>query len=308
MNCLFCTRIQVLLQSDVTNRLGRGRCVASGDWMKDPGLRSVSLEARGLWMDMLCLLFESGRRGYLQHATGKPVSPEQLARMTGSSAEQVSRLLRELEDSGVFSRTEHGRIYSRRMIRDERKRAACSEAGKKGGGNPGAIGLPLGVLTIINESRWADSFNPVLVGVFEGFALAAQRGARAIRDVVAYFSLASRHARKLRKIQQRIEVAAMEAFRCLEEAARLKIDEAGMEMLAKCNREIVEMMAREYRDFPVGVLREVLEKVRPAVITAATPRTSLAIADSVSDVVDRLCVNGVDVRHRGRENVSQEII
>ena len=107
-----------------------------GDWMKDPGLRSVSLEARGLWIDMLCLLFESVRRGYLQHATGKPVSPEQLARMTGGSAEQVSRLLRELEDSGVFSRTEHGTIYSRRMIRDERKRAACSEAGKKGGGNP----------------------------------------------------------------------------------------------------------------------------------------------------------------------------
>ncbi len=107
-----------------------------GDWMKDPGLRSVSLEARGLWIDMLCLLFESGRRGYLQHATGKPVTNEQLARMTGGSAEQVSRLLRELEDSGVFSRTEHGTIYSRRLIRDERKRAACSDAGKKGGGNP----------------------------------------------------------------------------------------------------------------------------------------------------------------------------
>jgi hypothetical protein len=67
--------------------------------------------------------------------TGKPVSDEQLARMTGCSPEQVSHLLRELEDSGVFSRTEHGTIYSRRMIRDERKRRACSEAGKKGG-NP----------------------------------------------------------------------------------------------------------------------------------------------------------------------------
>jgi hypothetical protein len=43
--------------------------------------------------------------------TGKPVSDEQLARMTGSSSGQVSRLLQELEDSGVFSRTEHGMIY-----------------------------------------------------------------------------------------------------------------------------------------------------------------------------------------------------
>jgi hypothetical protein len=50
------------------------------DWMKDPGLRSVSLEARGLWIDILCLIFESGRRGYLQHATGKAVSGEQLPR------------------------------------------------------------------------------------------------------------------------------------------------------------------------------------------------------------------------------------
>ena len=33
------------------------------DWMKDPALRSVSLEARGLWMDMLCLLFESVAQG-----------------------------------------------------------------------------------------------------------------------------------------------------------------------------------------------------------------------------------------------------
>ena len=106
-----------------------------GDWMKDPSLRSVSLEARGLWIDMLCLLFESGRRGYLQHRTGKPVTEEQLARMTGCSAEQVSPLLRELEDSGVFSRTEHGTVYSRRMVKDEQVRQARIAAGKQGG-NP----------------------------------------------------------------------------------------------------------------------------------------------------------------------------
>ncbi len=110
-----------------------------GDWMKDPSLRSVSLEARGLWIDMLCLLFESGRRGYLQHATGKPVTEEQLARMTGCSAKQVSRLLQELENSGVFSRTEHGTIYSRRMVKDEQVRQAKIAAGKLGG-NPQIVG------------------------------------------------------------------------------------------------------------------------------------------------------------------------
>lgn len=106
-----------------------------GDWMKDPALRAVSLAARGLWMDTLCLMFESARRGYLQHATGKPVTHEQLARMTGCSAEEASRLLQELEDSGVFSRTEHGVIFSKRMVRDELRRQTNRENGSKGG-NP----------------------------------------------------------------------------------------------------------------------------------------------------------------------------
>lgn len=107
-----------------------------GDWMKDPALRSVSISARGLWTDMLCLMFESDRRGYLQHATGKVVTAEQLARMTGCSTDDVSRLLQELNDSGVSASTEHGVIYSRRMVRDERKRQLCSDAAKRGGGSP----------------------------------------------------------------------------------------------------------------------------------------------------------------------------
>ncbi len=107
-----------------------------GDWLKDPAVRSVSLAARGLWTDMLCLMHEGDRRGFLQHATGKPVTAEQLARMTGCSTDEVSRLLQELSDSGVFSCTDHGVIYSRRIVRDERKRQLCAEAGKRGGGNP----------------------------------------------------------------------------------------------------------------------------------------------------------------------------
>ena len=103
-----------------------------GDWLKDPAVRSVSLAARGLWIDMLCLMHESSRRGYLQHETGGPVLPEQLARMAGCDTAQVESLLSELESVGVFSRAERGVIYSRRMSRDEAIRAVRSEAGKLG--------------------------------------------------------------------------------------------------------------------------------------------------------------------------------
>lgn len=92
-----------------------------GDWMKDPALRSVSYAARGLWMDMLSLMFENDRRGYLQ-VNGKPVNAAQLARMTGGATDEVSHCLQELENSGVYSSTDDGTIFSRRIVRDERQR------------------------------------------------------------------------------------------------------------------------------------------------------------------------------------------
>jgi hypothetical protein len=106
-----------------------------GDWMKDPALRSCASAARGLWMDMLCLMSEVGHRGYLQTPAGRPVSVEQLARMVGSTPVEVRDLLIELEDAGVFSRTADGVIYSRRMVRDEGKRQRAKEFGQRGG-NP----------------------------------------------------------------------------------------------------------------------------------------------------------------------------
>jgi hypothetical protein len=106
------------------------------DWLADPAVRACSVAARGLWMDMLSLMHLSARRGYLLAASGTPLTPEQLARLTGCSAEEVSRLLAELQSSGVFSCTDDGTIFSRRMVRDEGKREKCSSAGRKGGGNP----------------------------------------------------------------------------------------------------------------------------------------------------------------------------
>lgn len=107
------------------------------DWLTDPALRSVSSGARGLWMDMLCLMWECVPRGYLQTPTGIPYSTEMICRATGNiSKDEVVGWLQELADSGVSSLSGTGVLYSRRLVRDEHKRALCRDAGKKGGGNP----------------------------------------------------------------------------------------------------------------------------------------------------------------------------
>jgi len=97
------------------------------DWQADQALRSCSLAARGLWMDMLCIAHTGTPRGYVT-INGHPVPPKRLATMSGTTEKECTRLLAELQEAGVFSRTEAGIIYSRRMVRDTEQSDAGREA------------------------------------------------------------------------------------------------------------------------------------------------------------------------------------
>lgn len=104
----------------------------TGDWLKDPAVRCCSLAARGLWIDMLCLMYESPIRGHLSLANGDAVSGVQLARMVGSTLPEIATLLEELHACGVYDIDSSGVIISRRMVSDELERGTKSRAGKKG--------------------------------------------------------------------------------------------------------------------------------------------------------------------------------
>jgi hypothetical protein len=96
------------------------------DWQSDAALRMCSLGARGLWMELLCLAHEAEPVGQVL-VNGRQPTPRQLAAIVGASEREVTRYLTELEEAGVFSRTENGAIFSRRMVKD----AAQSEAGRE---------------------------------------------------------------------------------------------------------------------------------------------------------------------------------
>jgi len=88
-----------------------------GDWLSDEALRGCSPAARGLWVDMLCLMAKSKRHGYLM-AGDRPMGAEHIARILGESLEKTSELLVELAQAGVYS-IDKDFIYSRRMVKDE---------------------------------------------------------------------------------------------------------------------------------------------------------------------------------------------
>jgi hypothetical protein len=106
-------------------------------WRSSPELRMCGMAARGLWIEMLCIMHESEPRGYLIVGSSG-LSVQQLANLAGLSVKECTSLLSELEAANVFSRDNHG-IYSRRMVRDTEK-SAKDKANGGTGGNPSLKG------------------------------------------------------------------------------------------------------------------------------------------------------------------------
>lgn len=107
------------------------------DWRKDPLLSTCSLAARGLWIELMCVAHESAEYGCLS-INGKPMTMQQIARTVGETPVAVSKLIEELEQSGVFSRNEQCSIFSRRMVKDEHIRNVRADSGRLGG-NPNLL-------------------------------------------------------------------------------------------------------------------------------------------------------------------------
>ncbi len=89
-------------------------------WRGDQALRAVSLTARGLWIECLCIMHEAKPYGHLV-LNGKPIDAATLARMTGVPVDEVRALLAELRQAGVLSVASTGVILSRRMVKDHER-------------------------------------------------------------------------------------------------------------------------------------------------------------------------------------------
>lgn len=109
-----------------------------GDWLRDTALLSCSVGARGLWIHMICLMHEGTPYGYLK-VGDKVILPDNLARMVGATFSEVEGWLSELKAAQVYATDDDGCIFSRRMVRDEKVRAARAAGGFKGG-NPALTG------------------------------------------------------------------------------------------------------------------------------------------------------------------------
>ena len=104
------------------------------DWRGEALVRACEPLARYVWMEMLGLMHEAEPYGHLVFA-GRAMDYGTLSRLIGVDSGDVKRAVKQLEAVGVFSRTDKGVIYSRRMLRDKKKADLARENGGNGG-NP----------------------------------------------------------------------------------------------------------------------------------------------------------------------------
>jgi hypothetical protein len=85
------------------------------EWLVDPELRICSPEARGVWIDLICVMANSTEPGVLLVA-GRVPDMGEISRLTGiPDKRKVARIIKELEHNRVLSRNSDGAILSRKM-------------------------------------------------------------------------------------------------------------------------------------------------------------------------------------------------
>jgi hypothetical protein len=90
---------------------------------------------KGVWIDLLCVMMMSEPYGHLS-VNGVAMTDEQASRLIGTDIATYKGSIASLTAAGIPSFTDTGMMFSRRLVRDNARFVAASEAGHKGGGNP----------------------------------------------------------------------------------------------------------------------------------------------------------------------------
>lgn len=105
-------------------------------WFGDTALRTCSIAARGLWWEMCLLMHDQGDPyGHLA-AKGESMPDADVAAICAVPLRDYRKLLKELEQRDVFSRRANGTIYSRKLVRDGKRRDKAAADGSLATLNP----------------------------------------------------------------------------------------------------------------------------------------------------------------------------
>ena len=105
----------------------------TGDWRKSPKVQCLDHEHKGVWIDLIVIMWDTPEKGRLVLHDGSPMPDVAIARNLGIPEAEWKQKRSTLLGYGTASEDERGVFYCRRMVRDEAARVAKAEAGRLGG-------------------------------------------------------------------------------------------------------------------------------------------------------------------------------
>lgn len=107
------------------------------DWSGDDRLGMLSLAARGMLVELRCIMHRAEPRGSLVGSDGKPLNNKQIARLCRCTPREAERLVATLYDSGLLGCDLPGNAAF--FCPEIRRQELASETGRRTGvrgGNP----------------------------------------------------------------------------------------------------------------------------------------------------------------------------
>ena len=164
------------------------------DWLGDQAVRRLTLAERGLWIDLLALAAGSNPVGYVCDDAGRPLTHEEIARVTNAgSPVEVAELIASILKKGVASRDRTGRLFNRRMVRDSELAAKRARAGRDGAAHTNLINKSnrdlvrqmTHQMTHQNKNGVPGPYpNPIIKSSFSSERSAARASQETLEDVI----------------------------------------------------------------------------------------------------------------------------
>ena len=104
------------------------------DWMSDSRLRLCSVGARGLWIDILCLMYLSSERGYLV-IEDTILDEQMIQKALAYDAKEFDDYFTELKRYNIIKKDEKNRYFCKTMVNAQQLSEKRTMSGKLGG-NP----------------------------------------------------------------------------------------------------------------------------------------------------------------------------
>ena len=92
------------------------------NWQDDIGIRGLRVAARGILFELLLVMHQSCRRGYLVFDTATAVPDSDLHKLARCSPDQCEKALDDMLRAGVLRRGDDGTVCCAWMVREEQQK------------------------------------------------------------------------------------------------------------------------------------------------------------------------------------------